>query len=151
MTILDQTKVERLLNSSKIGEKIRSKVRQKKNSRNYKDSELLDVYVVLNTSQMKGDRRTKIAGVQNKLLNSLSHRGKKFKGLTRYKHIPVIRAQLSISQIDTLSLSTDVNLIHEKQLMRKLDAEGHQLAAVDLAQSEGYSGNGVTVAIIDDG
>ena len=144
------TQIDQLLDSSKMGSKLKLKISSFRTIGIAKDEELFDVYVILSNINT-GSSVTNSNQVQDKFLKSFSHKGNNFKDLIRYENIPVVRAQLSLSQLEELSLNTDVQRINIKKNYRKFDADGHALTDVDLAQNAGFSGAGVTIAIIDDG
>ena len=130
--------ISQVLDSSKMGSKLKLKINKLRARGIAQDEELFDVYIVLKNESTEGlgSRPTK---AQDKFLISLSHNGKGLKGMIRYKNIPVVRAQLSLSQLEEMSLNADVQKINIKKVYKKFDADGHSLTDVDLAQNAGFS------------
>lgn len=69
----------------------------------------------------------------------------------RYRTIPAMAMNLTAQEIKQLTASPMVVSIGRMEVYQKYSAESHPLAGVDTAHADGYLGNGVRVAIIDDG
>ncbi|MEO1233023.1 MAG: S8 family serine peptidase [Myxococcota bacterium] len=68
-----------------------------------------------------------------------------------YQNIPSIAMYLTPEEIEVIAAHPMVESIGRMEVYEKLDAESHPLAGVDLSQAAGYTGTGITVAVIDDG
>lgn len=71
--------------------------------------------------------------------------------IRRYRNIPALAMTLTAHEIERLAAHPMVETIGRMEVYRKVSAESHPLTGVDVAQASGFSGQGVRVAVIDDG
>ncbi|MEO0592083.1 MAG: S8 family serine peptidase [Myxococcota bacterium] len=69
----------------------------------------------------------------------------------QYENIAAISMELTAAQVQELANSPDVVSIEMMEVYYKTEPQAHPLTGVDLSQNAGYLGQGVTVAVIDDG
>ena len=69
----------------------------------------------------------------------------------QYRNFPSMLMNLTTAQIERLAQHPLVDSVQRMELYEKFDNEAHPLTGVDLAQAAGYTGQGITVAVIDDG
>ena len=70
--------------------------------------------------------------------------------IRRYQNIPAMAMNLTAREIERLAGHPMVEAIGRMEVYRTTSAESHPLATVDVAHVNGFLGEGVTVAIIDD-
>ncbi|MEM6795322.1 MAG: S8 family serine peptidase [Acidobacteriota bacterium] len=100
------------------------------------------------TADMLQTKR-RVAEVQNRVF--ARRRGGSFKLLNRYRVIPGFSAVVDEAALRDLSQMPEVEQIELMPVYQKMDAESHPLANVDDLHAAGFTGKGVTIAIIDDG
>ena len=71
--------------------------------------------------------------------------------IRRYDNIPAVAMNLTATQIQALAELTTVENIGRMEIYQKVDVQAHPIAEVDTAHLNGFRGQGVTVAVIDDG
>ncbi len=73
------------------------------------------------------------------------------KMLRRYSHLPMARVTLSAGMLATLAGDPRVEAVSPNRVAHAMRAEGKTLMRVPQVQALGYSGSGVTVAVLDSG
>ncbi len=71
--------------------------------------------------------------------------------LTRYRNIFSFSALANWEAILELAAMGDVTFIEAIPALKKMDTQSHALTGVDQVHNAGFTGRGVTIAIIDDG
>ncbi|MEO1332787.1 MAG: S8 family serine peptidase [Myxococcota bacterium] len=96
------------------------------------------------------ERKQTVQRKQNEFLSTLKSdtRGAM---MTRYENLPAVSMRLTAEQVQELVDSPDVTSIEMMEVYYKTEPQAHPLTGVDLSQDAGYLGQGVTVAVIDDG
>lgn len=93
-----------------------------------------------------------IKRVQGKVLSVMTGFDEtSFKVLTRYKSLYGFSIEADIEGIRGLIATQDVRFVGEMPILYKKDVEAFDLTGTALAHLSGWTGKGVTIAIIDDG
>jgi len=93
-----------------------------------------------------------IKRVQEKVLRAMAGFDKvSFKVLTRYRSLYGFSIEADAEGIRGLIATRDVRFIEEMPILYKKDVEAFALTGTALAHVSGWTGKGVTIAIIDDG
>ena len=93
--------------------------------------------------------QSRVAAAQDTVLTRRS-KGH-FELLNRYRSVYGFSAVMDRAAILELANLPEVEAIEIMPVFRVMDAESHPLANVDSVHSSGFTGDGVTIAIIDDG
>ena len=102
-------------------------------------------------------RRTSMAAHQARVAARQGDFEKRFASLMaeqlirKYRNIPAMALSLTAGEIRQLAGHPMVESIGRMEVYRKVSVESHPLAGVDVAHAAGFLGQGVRVAIIDDG
>lgn len=91
-----------------------------------------------------------IAQRQDRVIAKLERKGS-LTVLNHYQTIYAFSAEADVEAILELAKIAEVEVIEEMPVFQKMDAESHALANVTAVHTQGYTGSGVTIAIIDDG
>ena len=91
-----------------------------------------------------------VGGVQNAFRASIALDSAQ-QVIRQYRNIPSVSMRLTADQIEKISAHPLVRSVERMEVYQKYDNEAHPLTGVDLAQAGGFTGSGVTVAVIDDG
>ncbi len=87
---------------------------------------------------------------QERVIEKLARKGH-LEVLYRYGSTYAFSAEADVDAILALAAIAEVEIVEEMPVFRKMDTEANQLANVTAVHSQGYTGTGVTIAIIDDG
>ncbi len=74
-----------------------------------------------------------------------------YQTLTRYESLFGLSALADAEAIESMAQSPQVERIEEMPIHYKMSDQSHPLTGVDAMQALGFTGDGVTIAIIDDG
>lgn len=97
----------------------------------------------------EGRLRAAVRSQQDRVLNRQAEGD--LEVLSRYQTIYGFSAEADNPAILWLAAQEEVERIELMPVFQKMDSESHPLANVDTIHAQGYNGDGITIAIIDDG
>jgi hypothetical protein len=112
----------------------------------------LEIAVVLRAERLPGRgpaRRFRVESLQQRVLDALPRRG--FRLRWRYRSLAGFAGRADRRAIARLSRLPEVEGIYLEGTVRAALAEGVPLIGADLVQAQGFTGAGITVAVLDTG
>ena len=94
--------------------------------------------------------RGEIRRAQNAAIRRLAP-GAASRVIVKYDNLFAFSANLTAEEIREAAALGTVEYVEERPIFHLLDTEAHGLTGIDQAQSQGYTGAGSVIAIIDDG